>query len=226
MFLLVWPRYNRLQQLGATSTAVTVAPMTMTTTFEGVLEMSNPKSKNKATFSMDREKEKRVREAATRLFCDKIQCCMLLRAQDKLCYPKRNISRSTRRHMASSGIADDGNFSLLLLLLLRPVKTPEGVCGCGECATGGGGVIPASGGVGGGAVSGGTVATASGAMGAPSNGSKTAHSKVATGGGGGGGGHANTQQTSSKRSSSGADGDYQLVQHEVLYSLSAQYERK
>ncbi|KAL1401297.1 hypothetical protein pipiens_006722, partial [Culex pipiens pipiens] len=56
-------------------------------------------------------------------------------------------------------------------------------------------------------------------MGAPSNGSKTAaHSKVATGG------HANTQQTSSKRSSSGADGDYQLVQHEVLYSLSAQYE--
>ncbi|XP_061496604.1 homeodomain-interacting protein kinase 2 isoform X5 [Anopheles gambiae] len=55
-------------------------------------------------------------------------------------------------------------------------------------------------------------------MGAPSNGSKTAHSKVATGGG-----HANTQ-TSSKRSSSGADGDYQLVQHEVLYSLSAQYE--
>uniref|UniRef100_U5EGN3 non-specific serine/threonine protein kinase n=1 Tax=Corethrella appendiculata TaxID=1370023 RepID=U5EGN3_9DIPT len=56
-------------------------------------------------------------------------------------------------------------------------------------------------------------------MGAPSNGSKTAHSKVATGGGG----HANTQ-TSSKRSSSGADGDYQLVQHEVLYSLSSQYE--
>lgn len=61
-------------------------------------------------------------------------------------------------------------------------------------------------------------AASSGAMGAPSNGSKTAHSKVATGGG-----HANTQ-TSSKRSSSGADGDYQLVQHEVLYSLSAQYE--
>ncbi|KRF84033.1 uncharacterized protein Dvir_GJ26812 [Drosophila virilis] len=27
-----------------------------------------------------------------------------------------------------------------------------------------------------------------------------------------------------KRSSSGADGDYQLVQHEVLYSLSAEYE--
>lgn len=62
------------------------------------------------------------------------------------------------------------------------------------------------------------VAASSGAMGAPSNGSKTAHSKVATGGG-----HANTQ-TSSKRSSSGADGDYQLVQHEVLYSLCAQYE--
>uniref|UniRef100_A0A182QNM3 non-specific serine/threonine protein kinase n=1 Tax=Anopheles farauti TaxID=69004 RepID=A0A182QNM3_9DIPT len=92
----------------------------------------------------------------------------------------------------------------------------EGVCGCGECATsgGGGGVVPGGSSGGGG----GAVAT-SGAMGAPSNGSKTAHSKVATGGGG----HANTQ-TSSKRSSSGADGDYQLVQHEVLYSLSAQYE--
>uniref|UniRef100_A0A182V182 non-specific serine/threonine protein kinase n=1 Tax=Anopheles merus TaxID=30066 RepID=A0A182V182_ANOME len=88
----------------------------------------------------------------------------------------------------------------------------EGVCGCGECGAtsgGGGGGVPSG--------SSGTVAT-SGAMGAPSNGSKTAHSKVATGGG-----HANTQ-TSSKRSSSGADGDYQLVQHEVLYSLSAQYE--
>uniref|UniRef100_A0A182U5V0 Uncharacterized protein n=1 Tax=Anopheles melas TaxID=34690 RepID=A0A182U5V0_9DIPT len=87
----------------------------------------------------------------------------------------------------------------------------EGVCGCGECGatSGGGGGVPSG--------SSGTVAT-SGAMGAPSNGSKTAHSKVATGGG-----HANTQ-TSSKRSSSGADGDYQLVQHEVLYSLSAQYE--
>jgi hypothetical protein len=56
-------------------------------------------------------------------------------------------------------------------------------------------------------------------MGAPSNGSKTAHSKVATSGG-----HTNTQTSSSKRSSSGADGDYQLVQHEVLYSLSSQYE--
>uniref|UniRef100_A0A8W7P4W9 Uncharacterized protein n=1 Tax=Anopheles coluzzii TaxID=1518534 RepID=A0A8W7P4W9_ANOCL len=89
----------------------------------------------------------------------------------------------------------------------------EGVCGCGECGAtsgGGGGGVPSG--------SSGTVAT-SGAMGAPSNGSKTAHSKVATGGG-----HANTQ-TSSKRSSSGADGDYQLVQHEVLYSLSAQYEK-
>uniref|UniRef100_A0A1A9ZU54 non-specific serine/threonine protein kinase n=1 Tax=Glossina pallidipes TaxID=7398 RepID=A0A1A9ZU54_GLOPL len=42
--------------------------------------------------------------------------------------------------------------------------------------------------------------------------------KVATSGG-----HANTQPPS-KRSSSGADGDYQLVQHEVLYSLSAEYE--
>lgn len=47
---------------------------------------------------------------------------------------------------------------------------------------------------------------------------KTAHAKVATSGG-----HANTQPPS-KRSSSGADGDYQLVQHEVLYSLSAEYE--
>ena len=47
---------------------------------------------------------------------------------------------------------------------------------------------------------------------------KTAHTKVATSGG-----HVNTQPPS-KRSSSGADGDYQLVQHEVLYSLSAEYE--
>lgn len=45
-----------------------------------------------------------------------------------------------------------------------------------------------------------------------------AHKKVATSGS-----HANTQAPS-KRSSSGADGDYQLVQHEVLYSLSAEYE--
>lgn len=52
----------------------------------------------------------------------------------------------------------------------------------------------------------------------PSNGCTTAHTKVATSGG-----HANTQAPS-KRSSSGADGDYQLVQHEVLYSLSAEYE--
>lgn len=51
-----------------------------------------------------------------------------------------------------------------------------------------------------------------------SNSIKTAHTKVATSGG-----HANTQPPS-KRSSSGADGDYQLVQHEVLYSLSAEYE--
>ncbi|XP_073841857.1 homeodomain interacting protein kinase isoform X4 [Musca autumnalis] len=51
-----------------------------------------------------------------------------------------------------------------------------------------------------------------------SNSLKTAHTKVATSGG-----HANTQAPS-KRSSSGADGDYQLVQHEVLYSLSAEYE--
>lgn len=65
-------------------------------------------------------------------------------------------------------------------------------------------------------------------MGAPSNGSKTAHSKVANGNNGnngnGGGGTHNTNQTSSKRSSSGADGDYQLVQHEVLYSSLSQYE--
>ncbi|CAD7006504.1 unnamed protein product [Ceratitis capitata] len=53
---------------------------------------------------------------------------------------------------------------------------------------------------------------------ATSNSLKTAHTKVATSGG-----HANTQPPS-KRSSSGADGDYQLVQHEVLYSLSAEYE--
>lgn len=52
----------------------------------------------------------------------------------------------------------------------------------------------------------------------PSNSNKTAHTKVATSGG-----HANTQAPS-KRASSGADGDYQLVQHEVLYSLSAEYE--
>lgn len=52
----------------------------------------------------------------------------------------------------------------------------------------------------------------------PSNSCTTAHTKVATSGG-----HANTQAPS-KRSSSGADGDYQLVQHEVLYSLSAEYE--
>lgn len=45
-----------------------------------------------------------------------------------------------------------------------------------------------------------------------------AHKKVATSGS-----HANTQAPS-KRSSSGADGDYQLVQHEVLYSCSAEYE--
>lgn len=59
-------------------------------------------------------------------------------------------------------------------------------------------------------------------MGAPSNGSKTAHSKVANGTNVGTSGNAN--QTTSKRSSSGADGDYQLVQHEVLYSQSSQYE--
>lgn len=52
---------------------------------------------------------------------------------------------------------------------------------------------------------------------APSNANKTA-TKVANSGG-----HANTQAPA-KRSSSGADGDYALVQHEVLYSLSAQYE--
>lgn len=52
----------------------------------------------------------------------------------------------------------------------------------------------------------------------PSHANKTAHTKVAASGG-----HAN-QQAPSKRASSGADGDYQLVQHEVLYSLSAEYE--
>lgn len=60
-------------------------------------------------------------------------------------------------------------------------------------------------------------------MGAPSNGSKTAHSKVANGTNAGTSGNTN-QTTTSKRSSSGADGDYQLVQHEVLYSQSSQYE--
>lgn len=63
--------------------------------------------------------------------------------------------------------------------------------------------------------------TSSTIMGAPSNGSKTSHSKIANGSN-----HTTnvTSQASSKRSSSGADGDYQLVQHEVLFSLSSQYE--
>lgn len=56
------------------------------------------------------------------------------------------------------------------------------------------------------------------AISGPTNSCTTANTKVATSGG-----HANTQAPS-KRSSSGADGDYQLVQHEVLYSLSAEYE--
>ncbi|XP_044734949.1 homeodomain-interacting protein kinase 2 isoform X2 [Chrysoperla carnea] len=47
----------------------------------------------------------------------------------------------------------------------------------------------------------------------------TAHSKVTTAAGG-----ANPQPQGNKRSSSGADGDYQLVQHEVLYSMTNQYE--
>lgn len=49
-------------------------------------------------------------------------------------------------------------------------------------------------------------------------GSKTAHTKVATVGGHG------TTQAPNKRSSSGAEGDYQLVQHEVLFSTGSQYE--
>lgn len=53
---------------------------------------------------------------------------------------------------------------------------------------------------------------------APTNANKTA-TKVANSGG-----HANNTQAPAKRSSSGADGDYALVQHEVLFSLSAQYE--
>lgn len=65
-------------------------------------------------------------------------------------------------------------------------------------------------------------------MGAPSNGSKTAHSKVANGSNAGTSGNTTAASgntaTSSKRSSSSADGDYQLVQHEVLYSQSSQYE--
>lgn len=53
----------------------------------------------------------------------------------------------------------------------------------------------------------------------PQENSKTALTKVSTGGG-----HGNTQPPN-KRSSSGADGDYQLVQHEVLYSgANQQYE--
>lgn len=69
-----------------------------------------------------------------------------------------------------------------------------------------------------GCVDAGTGINSAGPVSAPSNGSKTAHTKVATSGG-----HANTQAPS-KRSSSGADGDYHLVQHEVLYSLLAEYE--
>ena len=42
-----------------------------------------------------------------------------------------------------------------------------------------------------------------------------AHTKVALGGGG---------HNIATKGGSGADGDYQLVQHEVLYSLTAQYE--
>lgn len=62
-------------------------------------------------------------------------------------------------------------------------------------------------------------------MGAPSNGSKTAHSKVANGTNAATSGNTTNQMTTtSKRSSSSADGDYQLVQHEVLYSQSSQYE--
>lgn len=76
---------------------------------------------------------------------------------------------------------------------------PSGECGCGCSDVG-------------------IVASSTGSVNGPSNGSKTAHTKVATSGG-----HANTQAPS-KRSSSGADGDYHLVQHEVLYSLVAEYE--
>jgi len=75
----------------------------------------------------------------------------------------------------------------------------------------------AAGGAGGSGGSGAEAGSGSGGTG-PISSLKTAHTKVATSGG-----HANTQPPS-KRSSSGADGDYQLVQHEVLYSLSAEYE--
>lgn len=54
---------------------------------------------------------------------------------------------------------------------------------------------------------------------APTHVNKTATKVVANSGG-----HAANTQAPAKRSSSGADGDYALVQHEVLYSLSAQYE--
>jgi hypothetical protein len=56
-------------------------------------------------------------------------------------------------------------------------------------------------------------------MGAPSNGNKTKVGNIAASNCTSG-----TNQATSKRSSSGADGDYQLVQHEVLYSQSSQYE--
>lgn len=69
-----------------------------------------------------------------------------------------------------------------------------------------------------GVISSNSINVASSAAIVANNSIKTAHTKVATSGG-----HANTQPPS-KRSSSGADGDYQLVQHEVLYSLSAEYE--
>lgn len=78
-----------------------------------------------------------------------------------------------------------------------------GECGCGCVDSGSGKSVAIS---------------TSGPISAPTTSSKTAHTKVATSGG-----HANTQGPS-KRSSSGADGDYQLVQHEVLYSQSAEYE--
>ena len=48
---------------------------------------------------------------------------------------------------------------------------------------------------------------------------RTVGGKGAPGGGGGGGG-----TTKGGGNSSGGDGDYQLVQHEVLYSVTSQYE--
>ncbi|XP_063697379.1 homeodomain-interacting protein kinase 2 [Culicoides brevitarsis] len=94
----------------------------------------------------------------------------------------------------------------------RKLETAECDCGCVDSTT----IIVSSTTLGPSGQS--KTTTSSHIMGAPSNGSKTSHSKIASN-------HTTTNvAASSKRSSSGADGDYQLVQHEVLFSLSSQYE--